>query len=278
MSAAGLEGAGTSPHAAGLFEAWRRREQTLAAFALLMVAATVPTLIAMALDVRTFNGINVWIKPFKFQASVAIYLATVAWFWPYIDVATRARGAVRAGVWALCILLVLEIVYITYRAAMAEGSHFNESTPIAAVLYPLMGVAILIAVSIGAWFGVLILRSTEGGISANLRFAIGAGLLAGNILGGVTGALISSRGSHWIGGMQNDAGGLLFFGWSRTGGDPRVAHFIGLHAMQAIPFIGYVVQRLAAGRAIIWVSLLLWTAVTAAVFMQALAGRPLVPP
>jgi hypothetical protein len=277
MSTAGLDGAGTSPRAAGLFEAWRRREPTLAAFALLMVAATVPTLIAMALDVRTFNGINVWIKPFKFQASVAIYLATVAWFWPYIDAAIRARAAVRARVWALCILLVLEIVYITYRAAMAEGSHFNEST-IAAVLYPLMGVAILIAVSIGAWFGVLILRSTEGGISANLRFAIGAGLLAGNILGGVSGAFISSLGSHWIGGVHNDAGGLLFFGWSRTGGDPRVAHFIGLHAMQAIPVIGYVVQRLAAGRAIIWASLLLWTAVTAAVFMQALAGRPLLPP
>ena len=278
MSTAGLEGEGASPRAAGLFEAWRRREPTLAAFALLMVVATVPTLIAMALDVRTFNGINVWIKPFKFQSSVAIYLATVAWFWPYIDAAVRARGVVRAGVWALCILLVLEIAYITYRAALAEGSHFNELTPIAAVLYPLMGAAILIAVSIGGWFGVLILRSTEGGISANLRFAIGAGLLAGNILGGASGAFISSLGSHWIGGVHNDAGGLLFFGWSRTGGDPRVAHFVGLHAMQAIPVIGYVVQRLAAGRAIIWASLLLWTAVTAAVFMQALAGRPLLPP
>ncbi len=278
MSPAGLEGAGASWRSAGPLDAWQRREPTLVAFALLMVAATLPTLIAMAVDVRTFNGINVWIKPFKFQASVAIYLATVAWFWPYIDAAIRARAAVRAGVWALCILLVLEVAYITYRAALAEGSHFNESTPIAAVLYPLMGVAILIAVSIDGWFGVLILRSTEGGISANLRLAIGAGLLAGNILGVATGAFISSHGSHWIGGPHTDAGGLLFFGWSRTGGDPRVAHFIGLHAMQAIPVIGYVVQRLAAGRVIVWASLVLWTAVTAAVFMQALAGRPLLPP
>src|SRR5262245_29972697 len=161
--------------AAGLFSDLRRREPTMVAFALLMVAACVPTLIAMALDTRTYNGINVWIKPFKFQTSVAIYLATVAWFWPYIDAATRARRSVRAGVWAMSVLLLLEIVYITYRAALAEGSHFNVSTPFAAFAYPLMGTAILIAVSIGAWFGLLILRSTEGGISANLRLAIGAG-------------------------------------------------------------------------------------------------------
>ncbi len=241
-----------------------------------MVVATVPTLIAMAMDVRTFNGINVWIKPFKFQSSVAIYLATVAWFWPYIDAAIRARGCrARRGVGAVHPACPRNCLHHLPRGAGGGLALQRPRRRLRPLLYPLMGTAILIAVSIGAWFGVLILRSTEGGISANLRFAIGAGLLAGNILGGASGAFISSLGSHWIGGVHNDAGGLLFFGWSRTGGDPRVAHFIGLHAMQAIPVIGYAVQRLAAGRAIIWASLLLWTAVTAAVFMQALAGRPL---
>jgi hypothetical protein len=258
-------------------EDWWRRQPILAAFALLMTAAMVTTLIAMVFDSRTFNGINVWIKPFKFQASVAIYLATVAWFWSNLDVVTRRRGAVRAAVWAMSVIFLLEITYITYRAALAEGSHFNESTPFASLAHPLMGFAILVVVSIGAWFGALILRSTEGGISATLRFAIGAGLIAGNILGGLSGAYIAVHGSHWIGGVQDDTTGLFFFGWSRTGGDPRVAHFVGLHAMQGIPVIGYYVQHLPLGSAILWASLVLWAVATVAIFLQALLGWPLLP-
>ena len=69
----------------GLFEEWRRREPMLAACALLMAVAMAPTLIAMAIDARTFNGINVWMKPFKFELSTAVQMATLVWFWAYMD-------------------------------------------------------------------------------------------------------------------------------------------------------------------------------------------------
>jgi len=79
----------------GLFEEWRRREPTLAFFALVMVVAMAPTLIAMAIDARTFNGINVWMKPFKFELSTAVHMATLAWFWAYLDGSMRARRGER---------------------------------------------------------------------------------------------------------------------------------------------------------------------------------------
>ena len=48
-----------------LYEELRERQPVLAAFSLLLLAAMAPTLVAMAIDARLFNGINVWLKPFS---------------------------------------------------------------------------------------------------------------------------------------------------------------------------------------------------------------------
>jgi hypothetical protein len=261
----------------GLFEEWRRREPTLATFALLMTAAMAPTLIAMAIDGRTFNSINVWIKPLKFESSLAIFYATLAWFWGYLDAELRTRKSVRVAVLLICGTGLFEVGYITFRAALAEASHFNNSTRLTEALYGLMGVAILIQVSLAAWAGRLILRSREGDISPTVRLAIGLGLIGGNFLGAITGAYMSAQTGHWVGGVANDATGVFFFGWSRTGGDLRVAHFVGLHAMQGIPIIGYLVRSLPAGRTIVWASLAIWTAATVFFFIQALLARSVLP-
>jgi hypothetical protein len=256
---------------------FRRRQPVLTAFAFLMIAAMAPTLLALALEERTFNGINVWMKPFKFELSTAVHMATLAWFWGYLDERFRAQRRLRAGAWIVGLIFAVEVSYIAYRAALAEGSHFNDSTLAAAIAYPLMGIGILVTIGITTWVGVLVLRSREGGISPTLRLAIGLGLIGGSILGAISGGYMSAQTGHWVGGVASDAGGVPLFGWSRTGGDLRVAHFIGLHAMQGIPVLGYLVQRWPAGRAIVWASLAVWTLVTGVVFMQAVQGRPLWP-
>lgn len=45
--------------------------------------------------------------------------------------------------------------------------------------------------------------------------------------------------NHWVGGQATDDHGLALMGWSRTGGDLRVAHFFALHGQQVIPAIGW---------------------------------------
>jgi hypothetical protein len=52
---------------------------------------------------------------------------------------------------------------------------------------------------------------------------------------------------------------------------------MGLHAIQGIPVVGYLVQRVPAGRAIVWAPLGVWTAVTTALFLLAIQGRPVLP-
>jgi hypothetical protein len=66
------------------------------------------------------------------------------------------------------------------------------------------------------------------------------------------------------------------FGWNRSGGDLRVAHFFGLHAQQAIPLLGGVLLSLERRPA--WIVLiagsLCYAALTVVVFVQALNGSP----
>ena len=57
-----------------------RREPLFAGAALCLAALAGPTLFAMALDQRTVLGINVWVKPLRFEVALAVYLATLAWF------------------------------------------------------------------------------------------------------------------------------------------------------------------------------------------------------
>ena len=259
------------------YEELRERQPVLAAFSFLLLAAMAPTLIAMAIDARLFNGINVWLKPFKFELSTVVHLVTLAWFWPYLDERLRRSASVRGAAWAIGLIFVAEVGYIAFRASLAEGSHFNAATPAAAIAYPVMGAAILVAVGLTAWIGVLILRSSEGVLAPPVRLAIGLGLIAGSVLGAITGFHMSQQTGHWVGGVASDAGGIPLFGWSRSAGDFRVAHFIGLHAMQGIPLVGYLVRQMPAGRTIVWLTLALWIIATAATFFQAVQGRALFP-
>lgn len=256
-----------------------RQEPVLVAFAAILIAMMLPTFVAYLYETRTFNGINVWIKPLKFMSSGAIFLLTLAMFWPYLDARDRSRRSVRAGAWIVGGVMLLENLYIGYRASLAEASHFNRSTPADELYYNLMAAGIVIATATTAWLGWFILRARDKIESADLRFAIGAGLVAGAVLGTLTGFYMGGQTSHWVGGLQSDAGGSFFFGWSRTGGDLRVAHFIGLHAMQGIPLIGWLAARYlpANVRGVTIGATVAWSIVTLAIFVQAIMGRPLFP-
>jgi hypothetical protein len=246
-------------------------------FATILVAMMVPTYFSYLVETRLFNGINVWIKPLKFQSSAALFLLTLAVFMPFLDRRQRERKAVKAAIWIISVFLLLEILYIMFRASRAEASHFNRDNMIGIILYAWMGITILISTVLSGWIGWLILKSKETIARPDLRYAIGVGLVVGTALGSLTAIYMSQQTGHWVGGVRNDATGSFFFGWSRTGGDLRVAHFIGLHAMQGIPLIGWLTSLVstAAVKPAVIVSTVAWILVTAAAFAQALAERAL---
>ncbi len=240
-------------------------------FAALMVACAVFSMF----DERTFNGVSVWSKPFKFSLSIAVYFATLAWFAPLLP---NGYLEARKGRWLTLVPIVcavFEMLYIVLQAARGEASHFNNTSVFYSVMYGFMGAGAVALVSICLWMGVVILRHT--GTQNPYAFAVGVGLVLTFVLGGGFGGYLGEHMSHWVGGTQSDANGVWLMKWSRDGGDLRVAHFFGMHAMQVLPLLAVLLpartpHRIAIGF-VVGVACL-YSAGATFTFIQALQGAP----
>jgi hypothetical protein len=258
---------------AALFAELHRRDRVLAVGGWLMVAGLLAATVAFAFDTRLILGINPWIKPIKFLSSIAIFLWTMAWFMAETD--ARHSGRLARIRWTMMVAMVGEIVLIAMQAARGTTSHFNIQTSFDARVFDAMGVMIVANSLAAAWFLTTLRPVTSD--RAGYLWGIRAGL-AVFVLGSFEGFMMVANMGHSVPGPDGGPG-LPFVNWSTTGGDLRVVHFLGLHALQALPLAGFVLDRTASTPArrmrIVQMALLLWLAVMAATLMRALAGRPL---
>ena len=252
------------------------RQRTLALYGLAVLLLAVPVLALQAIDPRTLHGVSVWMKPAKFLVSVGIFALTAAWYWGYVAPERRNGRALRLTAAVLIGAASFELVYIALQAARGLDSHFNTASPLYAVMYSLMGVAAVLLVGTVLPLAWQIVRHPAEGLRRDFVAALAIGLLLTFLLGGGLGGYMSAQPGHSVGAH---GGNLPLFGWNRSGGDLRVAHFLGIHAEQAIPLLA----ALVAGRSVRarWTALaagtLAYVALTLAVFAQAVAGRPLLP-
>ncbi len=225
-------------------------------------------------DSRTILGINPWIKPMKFSASIAIYVWTLAWYLRYLF---ERRRAVEIISWGVAISVLTEIVCITLQAARGTTSHFNVATPLDAAIFALMGTMIGINTLLLCWT-LLLFFASHPKLPAAYLWGVRLGLLV-FLLASAEGVFMIKYGSHTVG--AGDGGpGLPFVNWSREHGDLRVAHFAGMHALQILPLVGYSMSRSrrreAAQVAYTVAFSFLYLGVMVLLFWTALGGRPLV--
>lgn len=255
------------------------RQRTLGLYGLALLALAVLALLFEAIDTRTLaSGVGVWVKPAKFLASVGILALTLAWFFGYVRPDRRRAWLPRATVSLVLIAGTFELAWIGWQGANGLESHFNFDTFFYQRMFNLMGVFALLLVGAGLPLAWEIARRPVSGIPGDFVTAVALGLVLAFLLGGGFGGAIAANGGHAVG---PEAGGWPPFGWNRAGGDLRIAHFVGIHAMQALPLLAGAAAAAGLPARLRWPALLvgtaLWTALAFALYFQAAAGRPLWP-
>jgi hypothetical protein len=253
------------------------RHATLARYGLALMLLAAIAVLLQALDPRTLEGgVNVWVKPAKFLSSVGIFALTAAWFSGYVRPERRRSVPVRAVAALILIAGTFELVWITWQGASGLESHFNFDTPFYRLMFNLMGVFAVLLLGATLPLAWEIARRPAPGLAADFVTAVAAGLVLSFLLGSWFGYAIAANNSHAVG---PEAGHFPLFGWNRAGGDLRVAHFLGIHAMQTIPILtaltGGLGTRMRWG--ILGAGSAIYVGLTVALYAQAAAGRALLP-
>lgn len=279
-----------------LQRAWRFNR--LLTFTIVLLTLLIPLpLLGMVVDPKVITGVNGWIKPLKFLISIVIYCATFLWLLTYVQ---GRRRWVQAAANVTALMLLVEIALITMQVMRNTTSHFNAATPFDAAVFSAMGTAITVLAVMNLLLAILLVfqRMDDRVFAWGLRlgviasfvgiavaFLMTAGPTPEQLAAMEAGAPVASIGAHSVG-VADGGPGLPLVGWSTTGGDLRVAHFVGLHGMQVIPLLGWWLSRPAMRRryregqrlAFIWIGGLSYIGLTLLLTWQALRGQSIIDP
>ncbi|WP_238011132.1 hypothetical protein KZZ52_22460 [Dactylosporangium sp. AC04546] len=261
-------------------------------FAAVMGLLTVVALVGLFTDDRQIVGSPAWLKPFKFAVSFGLYALTLAWL---LKKAQRFR---RTGWWAGTVVTVAslaEMVLIVLQAVRGRPSHFNNSTPFDETVWSLMGNLVVVLWTASLVVAVVIAVQRDGDpvvrSAARSGFALSlAGMAVAFLMTMPTdaqraavdaGTSTGFVGAHSVG-VADGGPSMPVTGWSTTGGDLRIAHFVGIHALQALPLLALLLAGFVADQRVrlrlVRVAAAGYAGLIALLTWQALRGQPLLEP
>ena len=262
---------------------------------LVMLGTLVATILGLILDHREITGAPAWLKPTKFAISLSIYCFTLLWLLSFIRRWRRLVGVIAT---ATAIFTLSEMALLLIQVVRGVSSHFNRATPFDAAVYSAMGGFAGLAWTVAFLAAILLLfeRLTDPALAWALRLGLLiclTGMLVGVLMTQPSalqlaalkaGQHLSIIGAHSVG-VPDGGPGLPLVGWSTTGGDLRVPHFVGLHALQVLPFLGWFLSAarfrwLRKGHrvALVWVAGLSYLGLIGLLTWQALRGQSIIAP
>jgi hypothetical protein len=264
--------AGLGQQVAAALRVLHRVNPVLSLAGWLHVGLAVVAVVLLPFDHRLVTGVPAWVKPLKFAFSGLAFTWTLAWL--LADLPATAQRAVRRLSGGVALSMVVEQVVIFIQAGRGTTSHYNVSSPLNGLLFGLMGIFIMLNTVLSAWAVYLAWRHRPHG-PAGYVWGLRLGLLV-FLVGSALGGFMIHNQQHTVG-APDGGPGLPGLGWSTVAGDLRLAHFLGMHALQALPLLGWVLSRWAPRRAVAltWLGTAVYVAAVAGLLAQALAGRPL---
>ncbi|MEV8377842.1 hypothetical protein AB0P21_34205 [Kribbella sp. NPDC056861] len=277
----------------------RRLHRPLLAVTIALSVMVVVGIAGAILDDRQLLGHPIWMKPLKFAISFVAYSLTLAWL---LSLQTKAR---RLGWWmgtAVAFGVAAEMVIITGQVVVrGRQLHFNQSTPTDTLMHELMAMTVYVI-----WFAVFVIavqllfdKPGDKALRWSIRLALGTslvGMLAGSLMFRTTPAQQKALaetgredflGSHSVG-VEDGGAGMPLTGWSTEGGDLRIGHFLGIHALQLIPLVAlglillarrFPVLRPEGPRtALVWIAATAYAGLIWLTIWQAQRGESLVHP
>ncbi|MFB6624406.1 hypothetical protein ACFCWD_16400 [Streptomyces sp. NPDC056374] len=228
-----------------------RLHRPLVWVAVAMAVFALVSAVGIVVDDRILVGVPIWTKPFKFSVSLLAYTLSLAWM---ISLLPRGR---RVAWWAGTVVAAAsaaEMVLITVQVIRGKRSHFNHATPFDDALFQIMGISILMLWLAALVIAILLLRARilDRAMAWAVRLSslialAGAGL--GFLMVRPTPEQLAVENSPIIGahavGVPDGGPSMPLTGWASNGGDLRIPHFFGMHALQLIPLLLLVLAALA---------------------------------
>jgi hypothetical protein len=235
-----------------LHRAWHTN-RPLMMLGVAMILVFLAALAGVLIDHRVITGAPAWLKPAKFAVSVSIYCFTFVWLLGFVE-SHRRLARLAANVTAVS--FIVEMTVILTQAARSTTSHFNVTTPVNTFLWLTMGAFIVVVWTMNLLLAIVLLfeRISDRPFAWSLRLGLlvslvgmGSGFLMVRPTHEQLVTIAANHGPRIVGahsvGVADGGPGLPVVGWSTVGGDLRVAHFLGIHAMQILPVVGWFVAR-----------------------------------
>ncbi len=212
------------------------------------------SILGLIIDVRILQYVPIWLKPFKFSISSMIFIGSILYFLKYIS----NQKFIHITNKIVSYGLMIELFIIFLQAFRGRMSHFNNQTVEDMILFQIMAITI---VCVWLGFGVYAWKLFKTSEYENVFFF--KGLQVGAFITFLTmpfaftmpqpskaqlQEIIKNKsqiglivGSHTVD-EKDPTQTYPLTGWAKTGGDLRIAHFLGLHALQILPILAFLLN------------------------------------